>query len=301
MNQNINNIHDKYFKELMSNREYAISFFKTFLPKDTLEYIDLFSLKLANKSYVSKNLEESFADILFEFKNKETSEKGYITLVIEHKSKPEKQVFLQISNYIIGTYLQQVKDNESLKTVIPMVFYHGKRRWEIKRLKELINNLPEKFKRFIPDFDVIFIDLGRFSDKQLLAIGNSWLSSALLTQKYSHSPAKLIEKAKMIFETLFSEREGNFTYSIFVYYMNLVNLREEKFQEIIESISQPIKKEVMSTYEMITKKYEQKGIEKEKKEIIIKGWRKGISIELLSDISGLPTKEVRSIIEQYSN
>lgn len=294
MDKNINNIHDKYFKSLMSDREYAFYFFKTFLPQDTLEFINLNTLKLANKSFISIKLKESFADMVFEFEYKDNVEKGYITIVLEHKSKPEKQAFLQILNYTTEAYIQQIKDGQPLKTVISMVFYHGKEQWKLNKLTELIKYLPKKLKRYVPDFDVIFIDLGRFSDKQLLNIGNSFLTSALLTQKYSYNPSELIDKVEMIFETLFSDRKRNLNYSIFVYFMNLVNLREEKFKKLLENISEPIKKEIMSTLEMIEKKYKQEGIEIS----IVKLFKKGFNASQISDIMEMSIKKVKEILKK---
>jgi len=51
-------------------------------------------------------------------------------------------------------------------------------------------------------------------------------------------------------------------------------------------------------------KYEKKGIEKgiEKKtiDVIIKGKQNGISINMLSNITGLSIKEIKKIIEKHS-
>ncbi|HHH52104.1 MAG TPA: hypothetical protein ENK91_00450, partial [Bacteroidetes bacterium] len=244
--------------------------------------------------FISIKLKESFADMVFEFEYKDNVEKGYITIVLEHKSKPEKQAFLQILNYTTEAYIQQIKDGQPLKTVISMVFYHGKEQWKLNKLTELIKYLPKKLKRYVPDFDVIFIDLGRFSDKQLLNIGNSFLTSALLTQKYSYNPSELIDKVEMIFETLFSDRKRNLNYSIFVYFMNLVNLREEKFKKLLENISEPIKKEIMSTLEMIEKKYKQEGIEIS----IVKLFKKGFNASQISDIMEMSIKKVKEILKK---
>jgi len=61
----------------------------------------------------------------------------------------------------------------------------------------------------------------------------------------------------------------------------------------------------MSTYEQIEKKGFEKGIEKgiksEKMRLIIQGYKKGISIELLSDISGLSLVMVQKIIHEHQN
>jgi len=65
----------------------------------------------------------------------------------------------------------------------------------------------------------------------------------------------------------------------------------------------------MTTYEQIEKRGFEKGIEKgvekgifsEKTRLIIQGSRKGLSLELLSDISGLSLEMVQKIIHDHQN
>jgi len=61
----------------------------------------------------------------------------------------------------------------------------------------------------------------------------------------------------------------------------------------------------MTTYEQIEKKGFEKGIEKgiksEKMRLIIQGYEKGYSIEVLSDISGLSLVMVQKIIHEHQN
>ena len=41
MVKNINNIHDKFFKEMMADKQNAIDFFQFFLPKNIVALLDL--------------------------------------------------------------------------------------------------------------------------------------------------------------------------------------------------------------------------------------------------------------------
>jgi len=80
-----------------------------------------------------------------------------------------------------------------------------------------------------------------------------------------------------------------------------VKIEEGQLLELIEKIPPKIKKDFMSTYEMIAKEYEQKGIEKNTVNVILRGYQKGFSIDNLADITGLSIEEVQKIIRENNN
>ena len=47
--------------------------------------------------------------------------------------------------------------------IIPIVFYTGDQRWETLPSLELLMDLPEALRRFIPKFDVLLLDVKRAS------------------------------------------------------------------------------------------------------------------------------------------
>ena len=50
MNKAVHNIHDKTFGSLMSNREFAIGFYRAYLPVDVVQRIDFSSMEIFNLS-----------------------------------------------------------------------------------------------------------------------------------------------------------------------------------------------------------------------------------------------------------
>jgi Putative transposase, YhgA-like len=48
--------------------------------------------------------------------------------------------------------------------ILPIVLYHGKSVWTLPKFEDLFGHLPEILKRFLPDFDIIVIDLAKYSD-----------------------------------------------------------------------------------------------------------------------------------------
>lgn len=53
----------------------------------------------------------------------------------------------------------------------------------------------------------------------------------------------------------------------------------------------------MSTYDLILKEGIAEGIEKEKINTIVKGYKKGLSLEILSSLTGFSINEITLIIE----
>ncbi|MCB1160899.1 MAG: Rpn family recombination-promoting nuclease/putative transposase, partial [Leptospiraceae bacterium] len=65
---NSENIHDKFFKSLMTEKENAIDFFQNYLPPELLKEIDLETLELEKESFVDDKLKEGFSDVLYRVK-----------------------------------------------------------------------------------------------------------------------------------------------------------------------------------------------------------------------------------------
>jgi predicted transposase YdaD len=54
----LKNPHDALFKETLSDRKIARSFFETYLPADLLSHIDLEGLDICKESFVEEELRE---------------------------------------------------------------------------------------------------------------------------------------------------------------------------------------------------------------------------------------------------
>ncbi|MEZ4907016.1 MAG: hypothetical protein R2771_05110 [Saprospiraceae bacterium] len=104
---------------------------------------------------------------------------------------------------------------------------------------------------------------------------------------------KQLERISSRFDSMMKVKR-NFSYTMIVYLLEVINVSKEKLLILIEKLPVNFKNDIMSTYEMAINE----GIEKEKMEVILKGYKKGISINDLSDITGLSISKVREIIEK---
>ncbi len=295
---NINNIHDKYIKTVLSDIKVAKKFLSSFLPDDVLQFIDLETLQYAETDFVLKDLKEVFSDMVFTASKKDNNE-IYISIVLEHKSQADDFTAIQLLLYVAYGYYKQYKNSGSLKLILPVVFYHGKQKWEFKSIEELLENLPPEFQRYVPVFKTVFIDLAKFSDEELNAFGDSLLTAILLLGKYIFRPADLEKKIHLIFDKLNTASNRNLIYPTIVYALR--NIEVNILLKIIEDLPSPVKSDVMTAYDTLIKQGIEKGIEKgkmeEKIEVIINGLKNGLSINILSNITGLSEERVKQIIK----
>ncbi len=150
------NPHDKLFREIWSNLETAGSFLTHYLPEKVLSLIDLNTLEISKDSFVENDLKEYFSDILYRINL--AGDPGYIYLLFEHKSREEKWIHLQLLRYLLSIWeLDLKKDGKgSLPVIVPMVLYHGRRKWKSStRFSSLFQGPWEALAKHIPNFQYI--------------------------------------------------------------------------------------------------------------------------------------------------
>jgi predicted transposase YdaD len=82
MAEDLTNPHDLLVKATLSNPQALKEFAKAHFPKKILKRIDLNSLKLTNKSYVTEELKEFHNDIVISFSIDDQI--GYAHCILEH-------------------------------------------------------------------------------------------------------------------------------------------------------------------------------------------------------------------------
>jgi len=166
--EKVSSPHDKLFREIWSDKEAARNFLENYLPANILSLIDLKALEIKKDSFIEKELEEYFADILYRINLK--GEPGYIYILFEHKSWEEKWIHLQLLSYMIKIWQlhRRQEKGDKLPIIIPLVLYHGRKRWEVEvEFSGLFLGPKETLPEYIPDFQYILYDLSRYSDEEI--------------------------------------------------------------------------------------------------------------------------------------
>lgn len=306
MGKKLINIHDAYFKAMMSEPELVVDFVRWVLPEKVLNHLKLDTLKLVKDSFIDNRLKSTFSDALFSVKTTvETDPEVLVSILIEHKSGPAKHTSFQTLSYVASAYLAQIKSSFPLSLIIPVVYYHGKDKWNLKHPVDFFPDVSKDLKHYIPDFKIEFADLSKMNETDMNASGNKMLYAALHVQKFSYNSEALVRGLSRIMETIVGHLSGNFLDQTIVYILEIIDKEPEYIIDITENLEPQLKEKFMSTYQ----KFIQKGVEKgkiegkfnEKKIVVHKLHDAGMDIEFIMKVTELSREVVEKIIRDKAD
>ncbi|WP_158781733.1 Rpn family recombination-promoting nuclease/putative transposase [Pantoea sp. BAV 3049] len=119
-------LHDATFRQFLTHPEVAHDFMELHLPAELRAKCDLSTLKLESGSFVEDDLRQFFSDVLYSLKT--TDGDGYVHVLIEHQSSPDKHMAFRLIRYAVAAMQRHLEaGHKKLPLVIPMLFYAGKR------------------------------------------------------------------------------------------------------------------------------------------------------------------------------
>ncbi|MHB1927775.1 MAG: Rpn family recombination-promoting nuclease/putative transposase [Leptospirillum sp.] len=157
----ISGLHDRFFKTSFGRIEVLRDFLTGFLPPEISQSIDPDSLRFLNTESIGLSFEKSHMDLVVECRISETPAQFY--LLIEHKSVPDPEVFLQMLRYMVALWSRNRQDNKPLVPVLPLVFHQGGRPWTLPVRFQETFPVPETLKAHAVDFAPLLFDLSTVS------------------------------------------------------------------------------------------------------------------------------------------
>jgi len=118
--------HDATFRQFLTQPNVARDFMQLHLPAELRAICDLSTLKLESGSFVEDDLRQYFSDVLYSLKT--TAGDGYIHVLIEHQSTPDRHMAFRLIRYAVAAMQRHLEaGHKKLPLVIPVLFYTGKR------------------------------------------------------------------------------------------------------------------------------------------------------------------------------
>jgi predicted transposase/invertase (TIGR01784 family) len=275
----ISNPHDKLFKQIWSNRETARDFFAHYLPAEIRELLDLDTLEIRKDSFVDRNLKEYFSDLLYSVSFGDQS--GYIYLLFEHKSHPEKITGLQLLSYICSIWKLHIRqEGLPLPVIVPLVLYHGRKNWSGSTdLQHLMSSPHKQLLAYVPDFSFILFDLSRFSDDQIK--GEILSRTGMLLFKHVFTPGyeKKLPEIISLLKALLEKQTGlQYIETIIRYILNTAeNMPVGDLKNMVEkNLSAEQGEMIMTLAEKIKQEGIRQGLEKGIQQGIQQGIRQGL-------------------------
>jgi predicted transposase YdaD len=123
-----------------------------------------------------------------------------------------------------------------------------------------------------------------------------------ISQKHRNHPAHLFEKLSNILESLQTKEERNSFETIIVYVLTVFEKQIGIIDILKENINKPINKLFMTLYDEIELKGKIEGkIEgelKNQRQTVINGFKNGLEIKMISNITQLAEEEVIKILKE---
>lgn len=301
--------HDHFFRAALSNPKVARELLEQHLPAAIQKIMQWDSVRPCKESYVDPDLNEKIVDALFSVNLKDKT--GYIYLLAEHQSTPDKLMPFRIIEYtvkILRNHLEQYPDEKTLPLVIPIVFYNGKQRYSHStNIFDLFSeNKPLAQEFMFESFKLV--DLNQIPDKTLKQ--HIWAGMMQFFMKHAYD-RKLPDQE--IIQFFIYELKSDPTGLLFIqkiasYVYETRNVEDKtRFDKLIEeSLKQKTGDTIMPTIaEHLREEGRQEGMQagmqagkhEGKQEVARNLFNRGFSVTEVAEITGLPAYEIAHLKE----
>ena len=107
--------HDAVFKTFLSCADTARDFIRLHLPTQLLQLCKLETLRLESGSYIEDDLRPYYSDVIYSLQT--TTGRGYIHVLIEHQSTPDKHMAFRLLRYAVADEIMQHRSMAALTLV----------------------------------------------------------------------------------------------------------------------------------------------------------------------------------------
>ena len=301
----IPNPHDIFAKEMLSDKKNAVTFFGGILPERLQATLDLRSIEADKTSYSDEKLKEYFSDIVYNCSYRSGRSGVKLALLFEHKSFIPKFPYAQLLRYILNIWEHHTKQKKPRPVVLPILFYHGSIKWKQLPLYAYLSGNTEVYKRFIPGFEYVLINLREYDERTLTRLfqKNPAVKLWLFIQKYIFTPKRVLRTLRNLPDVdriFLTTEEGLYVLeTICRYLFKATSLSAETIMKAVTPLPQNAKEAIMTTAERLMKQGEKRGLERgleqAKREDASRMLDKGYPIEDICDITGLSPYEVEEL------
>lgn len=255
------NPHDRFFKETFSQPDILIDFLNAFAPESVRECIDYATLTREVDTFTDEQLAEHFADLIFSVQYRGQSIR--LVLLLEHKSYTEEYPHFQINRYLLNLWESQIKQKQPLTPVLPVLVYHGNRRWKKRSVPDYFAPLHETLLPYLPAFDYLLIDLSTLSDERLPTLRSDYARlTAILLQnsRRKRELTRLLDTFADVVRRLVETPDGQrFVGTGFLYLSYTTDLTKAELFGIFSRISSQTESSTMTVAEELLQEGREQG------------------------------------------
>ena len=312
--KDINNIHDKSYKDFFSNSKIFVDLISNFIDTNWAKNIKAQDLSLVNKSFILADYEEIESDIVYRVKN--GKEEIYFYILLELQSTVDFSMPMRLYFYISEIYREIIKNTTKriikgkdfkLPAVVPIVLYNGEKKWTAeKEFRNIVFN-NEIFGKNIINFEYLLLDVNRYNKEELMKIGTISAALFMLDQKVHY--IEFVNRLKEIVLT-FDKLTENDKMKLRNWLRNVIDEEFKakfKIDEIITAKKQEVEKMTSNISRTLREEYERnkreglkEGLEEGIKEGLEQGIKEGILLTkkvLKLSMEGVSIDEIAKLCE----
>ena len=261
--------HDRFFREVFSQEDNARDLLLATLPRGIVGLLDLRKIVLENTTMIDGVHSEQLSDLLIRTSMGGTPAIVYV--LVEHKSYADRWSVFQLLKYMVRIWeRERVKQGTAgtLPLIIPVLFYHGTRKWRMPLDFAAYFVAEEELHPHIPAFRPVMIDLQAMEDQDFR--GSEMIQAVLKTLKYSRRNlrAYLVEILRSVVVERMDEKHRAFLASLFGYILAVDTDIDE--QDVDRAFRFAGSHEAREAYMTLAEQLIAKGMIKEKQEILLK-------------------------------
>ncbi len=291
--------HNDYFQQQFQKIEFAVSFFKEYLPKEIVRQMDFKTLRLAPGNFVGKALRNRRSDVLYDVQI--GGKKALFYIHLEHQRSPDKKMAFRMLIYTVRIWEQFELQypRKSLPLIYPMVVYQGKKRWTSPLTVHDFIDVPEFLKPYCPQMTYDLMDLSSLKDEDIQ--GELFQQLVLLIMRSIDSPdinELLFEKYFPFIKEVLKQKRGIEYIEDMLYYLSYKSKYLDR-EKIVEQLSRdPETKNVREVAMTLAEQWKQEGISIGIEKGIEKGMEKGIEKGMEKGIEEGMEKGIEEGIEE---
>ena len=288
MNIEIHQPHDSIFKAAFSHKQVMVDFLRSRLPKERLEHIDLSSLSLTNKSFVSKTGRQTHSDLIYSALM--DKQQGYIYLVTEHFSEQEEYVPLRQIEYNLPLMRQHLNEgHKKLPLILNICVYSGTNPYQGSiTLLEMFEYPALAKQYFLEAYHLV--DLRVDTEERIHQDKQATLAELLLKQgKLRDFHQWINEHQDLLNDSSIPYAEEGF------HYILTVDPRNDTLEKLQKNAEPKTKERIMNAAEKLI----QQGMQQEKLGIAKNMLGKGYTYEVVKELTGLELKQIEKLFQKY--
>jgi hypothetical protein len=157
------NVHDAFFKQILSDPRLAATFLREHLPTEVAALLGPELPDLMPGSFVDEELRQHHSDLLYQVHLKGGRD-AFAYVLMEHKSSPDPAARLQLLRYLVRVLTDWHDKNDKqlpLPPVLPLLAHQGPEGWNIScEFADLFGIVPATLRPYLPSFRHALVEPG---------------------------------------------------------------------------------------------------------------------------------------------